>query len=149
MLTVEDIERSEKVFNALGEKLAEAYHPAEFTIRAFVETRGWVRKGPPVYAESTGTFVIAEINPANAAPYRFIIQREDALDAGTHSSVLAFIESHDFSEFERADGKKYCYQFTPQPGEGLGQTRQWETGKLGVDTVANGSTASSFAKIPS
>ncbi len=33
MLSADDIERSEEVFNALGDQLAIAYHPAQFSIR--------------------------------------------------------------------------------------------------------------------
>ena len=87
MLTAGDIERSEEVFNALGDQLAKAYHPAEFSIRAFVQARGWVRNGPPAYVKHTATFVMAEVHPSNAPPYRFMIQREDALDADTHENL--------------------------------------------------------------
>jgi len=140
MLSAGDIERSEEVFNALGERLAKSYHPAEFSIRAFAEARGWVRKGPPVYVEYTGSFVMVEVNPSNAPPYRFMIQREDALDADTHENVLAYIKRHDFSEFERTDGKSYYYQYIPQLGEGPGQMREWEAGKLGGDIAMFGFT---------
>jgi hypothetical protein len=145
MLTAGDIERSDEVFKALGEKLASAYHPAEFSIRAFIEACGWVRNGPPEYVKFTGTFVMAEVRPSNASPYRFMIQREDALDADSHENVLAFIKRHDFSEFERTDGKSYYYQFIPQLGEGPGQTKKWEAGKLGQDIatfVSAGATSS-------
>jgi len=139
MLTARDIERSDEVFSALGESLARAYHPAEFSIRAFIEACGWVRHGPPEYVKFTGTFVMAEVRPSNAPPYRFMIQREDALDADTHEQVLAFIKSHDFSEFERTDGKSCYFQFIPQLGESPGQTRKWEAGKLGRDLETFGS----------
>ena len=149
MLTVEDIERSEKIFNALGEQLAITYHPGEFSIRAFAELRGWVRNGPPAYVKSTGSFVMAEVHPQNAPAYRFMIQREDALDAETHQNVLAYLERHDFSVFERTDGKSYFYQYIPQLGEeGLGRTREWERGKLGgniATTRTTGSTTSGRA----
>ncbi len=150
MLSADDIERSEEVFNALGDQLAIAYHPAQFSIRAFAELRGWVRNGPPAYVKCSGSFVMAEIQPSNAPPYRFMIQREDALDAETNENVVAYLRRHDFSAFERTDGKNYCYQYIPQLGEGPGRTREWETGKLGVNFATSGTTGStSSGRAPS
>ena len=140
MLSVGEIERSEEIFNALGEQLAVSYHPAEFSIRAFAELRGWVRNGPPAYLKSAGSFVMAEVRPSNAPPYRFMIQREDALDAETHENVLAYLKRQDFSEFERTDSKSYCYQYIPLLGEGPGRTREWETGKLGGNIATTRTT---------
>lgn len=150
MLTAGDIERSEEIFNALGEQLAITYHPAEYSIRAFAQARGWVRKGPPVYVKHTGSFVMAEVHPSTAPPYRFMIQREDALDAETHQNVLAYLKSHDFSKFERTDGKSFYYQFIPQLGESSGQTKEWEAGKLDEYIEISGTTAAtSSGTVPS
>ena len=140
MLNPGDIARSDTVFNALGDSLAKAYHPAEFSIMAFIESRGWVRSGAPAHARCSGTFVMAEVHPSNAPPYRFMIQREDALGADTHESIVTYIKRHDFSEFERTDGKGYYYQFIPRWGGDPAQTKEWEAGKLGGEIVKDGAT---------
>ena len=130
MLSAGEIERSEKIFNALGDRLALCYSPAEFSIRAFSQARGWVRKGPPVYVKHIGQFLMAEIQPAAAPAYRFMIHREDALDIETHESVLAHIESLDFSAFESTDGKSVYYQFIPSRGGCPEETKRWLAGEI-------------------
>jgi len=146
MLNPGDIERSDLVFNALGESLAKTYHPAEFSIGAFIEARGWVRTGASAYVRRSGTFVMAEVHPSNAPPYRFMIQREDALGADTHQSVVGFINRHDFSQFERTDGKSYYYQLMPRLGGGPARTKEWQAGRLGGEIVKDGATGAASSE---
>jgi len=146
MLNPGDIERSDVVFHTLGESLARTYHPAEFSIHAFVEARGWVRGGGPLYSRSSGTFVVADVHPSNATPYRFMIQREDALGADTYESVMAYIGGHDFKEFERTDGKSYYHQLIPRRGGSPAHIKEWEAGKLGGEIVKESATAATLSK---
>ena len=146
MLKVGEVERSEKVFNALGAKLAESYRPAQFSIQAFCQAQGWVRNGPPEYAKHNGEFLMAEVHPPKAPAYRFMIQREDALGADTHQSVVGFINRHDFSQFERTDGKSYYYQLMPRLGGGPARTKEWEAGRLGGEIVKDGATGAASSE---
>jgi hypothetical protein len=138
MLNPGDIERSDEVFQEMGESLAKAYHPSEFSIRAFAEARGWVRSDAPAHVRGSSTFVMAVVRPSTGPQYRFMIQREDALSADTHDSVMAFLTGHDFSTFESTDGKSYCYQFIPQRGASPARTKKWEAGTLSGEIVNEG-----------
>jgi hypothetical protein len=129
VLKIGEVERSEKVFNALGAKLAESYRPAQFSIHAFCQAQGWVRNGPPEYVKHPGEFLMAEVHPPKAPAYRFMIQREDALDIGKHETALMFIQLQNFPDYEREDGKRYYYQFIPQLGDSSGELKAWAAGE--------------------
>ena len=128
-----DQERLDAVLDALNTALEKAYNPNEISVEAFGDAPGWVRGGSPIYAKNTGQFLIVEVNPPNAPPFRFIIQREDVLDVGIHEQALAFIQHRDFSEFERTDGKVFYYQFMPPWGSSPVQLKAWEAGTLDAE----------------
>lgn len=130
MWSIGDVERSEKIFNALNSKLAESYHPGQFTVHAFCHVRGWLRNGPPVYVQGSGQFLMAEVHPPKAPPFRFVFQREDVLDVDSHETVLMFIQSLNFQDYERTDSKRYYYQFIPELEDCSGEIRGWEAGTL-------------------
>ena len=133
MTNSSDQERKIAILEALNAALKEAYDANVFSVRAFGDAWGWVRGGTPVYDKNPGQFLIAEVDPPDAPRFRFIIQREDVLDVGTHEIALAFIQHQDFSDFERTDEKVFYHQFVPGWGSGPGQLKVWEVGALDAE----------------